>query len=84
MSLWKAPDIQTQALMTARAAMTDGQVDYTAFEAFDLGLGTGDDTLNVDDTLAGSTSTFDLGAYTRHVDTVFARLEALKEEPLHA
>jgi adenylosuccinate lyase len=29
-------------------------------------------------------ATFDLGAYTRHVDTVFARLEALKEEPLHA
>src|SRR5690349_7657559 len=29
-------------------------------------------------------STFDLAAYTRHVDTVFARLEALKEEPLHA
>ena len=29
-------------------------------------------------------SIFDLGAYTRHVDTVFARLEALKEEPLHA
>jgi adenylosuccinate lyase len=29
-------------------------------------------------------STFDLGAYTRHVDIVFARLEALKEEPLHA
>jgi len=29
-------------------------------------------------------STFDLGAYTRHIDTVFARLEALKEEPLHA
>ena len=29
-------------------------------------------------------STFDVGAYTRHVDTVFARLEALKEEPLHA
>jgi adenylosuccinate lyase len=29
-------------------------------------------------------STFDLTAYTRHVDTVFARLEALKEEPLHA
>ncbi|HEY3551886.1 MAG TPA: adenylosuccinate lyase [Gaiellaceae bacterium] len=29
-------------------------------------------------------SMFDLGAYTRHVDTVFARLEALKEEPLHA
>ena len=27
---------------------------------------------------------FDLAAYTRHVDTVFARLEALKEEPLHA
>ncbi len=29
-------------------------------------------------------SAFDIGAYTRHVDTVFARLEALKEEPLHA
>jgi adenylosuccinate lyase len=29
-------------------------------------------------------SVFDLGSYTRHVDTVFARLEALKEEPLHA
>jgi hypothetical protein len=29
-------------------------------------------------------STFDLAAYTRHIDTVFARLEALKEEPLHA
>jgi len=29
---------------------------------------------------------FDLGAYTRHVDTVFARLHALadKEEPVHA
>ncbi len=29
-------------------------------------------------------SIFDLGAYTRHIDTVFARLDALKEEPLHA
>jgi adenylosuccinate lyase len=29
-------------------------------------------------------STFDLDAYTRHVDTVFVRLDALKEEPLHA
>ena len=29
-------------------------------------------------------STFDMAAYTRHVDTVFTRLEALKEEPLHA
>jgi adenylosuccinate lyase len=29
-------------------------------------------------------STFDLAAYARHVDTVFARLHALKEEPLHA
>jgi adenylosuccinate lyase len=29
-------------------------------------------------------SAFDLGAYTRHVDTVFNRLKALKEEPLHA
>jgi adenylosuccinate lyase len=28
-------------------------------------------------------STFDLTAYTRHVDTVFARLEALKGEPAH-
>jgi adenylosuccinate lyase len=27
---------------------------------------------------------FDLTAYTRHVDTVFARLDALKEEPAHA
>ena len=29
---------------------------------------------------------FDLDAYTRHVDTVFARLRALteKEEPIHA
>jgi adenylosuccinate lyase len=29
---------------------------------------------------------FDLGAYTRHVDTVFARLSSLavKEEPVHA
>src|SRR5579884_716521 len=26
---------------------------------------------------------FDLAAYTRHVDTVFARLDALKEEPAH-
>jgi adenylosuccinate lyase len=29
-------------------------------------------------------SAFDLGVYSRHVDTVFARLHALKEEPLHA
>jgi adenylosuccinate lyase len=29
-------------------------------------------------------SAFDVATYTRHVDTVFARLEALKEEPLHA
>ena len=29
---------------------------------------------------------FDLDAYTRHVDTIFARLNALavKEEPVHA
>jgi adenylosuccinate lyase len=27
---------------------------------------------------------FDLAAFTRHIDTVFTRLEALKEEPLHA
>jgi adenylosuccinate lyase len=40
-----------------------------------------------DDEIAGRVdldSTFDLAAYTRHVDTVFARLHALKEEPLHA
>ena len=29
-------------------------------------------------------ATFDLSTYTRHVDTVFARLESLKEEPAHA
>ena len=29
-------------------------------------------------------SAFGLGAYMRHIDTIFARLEALKEEPLHA
>jgi adenylosuccinate lyase len=31
-------------------------------------------------------STFDLGHYTRHVDTIFERLHALntKEEPIHA
>jgi adenylosuccinate lyase len=29
-------------------------------------------------------ATFDLTAYTRHVDTVFARLETLKGEPAHA
>jgi len=29
-------------------------------------------------------SAFDLGAYTRHVDTVFARLHALEKEPAHA
>jgi adenylosuccinate lyase len=41
----------------------------------------------VDDEIASRVdldSTFDLAAYTRHVDTVFARLHALKEEPLHA
>jgi adenylosuccinate lyase len=27
---------------------------------------------------------FDLGAFTRHVDTVFERLRALREEPVHA
>ena len=31
-------------------------------------------------------SVFDLAAYTRHVDTVFARLHSIaaKEEPVHA
>ena len=29
-------------------------------------------------------ATFDLTSYTRHVDTVFARLESLKGEPAHA
>ena len=44
-----------------------------------------------DDEIAGRVdldTVFDLGAYTRHVDTVFARLHALvqsrKEEPVHA
>src|ERR671930_2493509 len=27
---------------------------------------------------------FDLNAYTRHLETVFSRLHALKEEPIHA
>src|SRR5256885_1502098 len=45
--------------------------------------------VRADDEIAGSIdldSVFDLGAYTRHVDTVFARLHALaaKEEPVHA
>jgi len=40
-----------------------------------------------DEAIAGRVdldSVFDLGAYTRHLDTVFARLHALKEEPAHA
>src|SRR5437763_88365 len=42
-----------------------------------------------DDEIAGRVdldTVFDLGAYTRHVDTIFARLHALaaKEEPVHA
>ena len=42
-----------------------------------------------DDEIAGAVdldAVFDLTAYTRHVDTVFARLHALaaKEEPVHA
>jgi adenylosuccinate lyase len=45
--------------------------------------------VRADDEIAGRVdlaSVFDLGAYTRHVDTVFARLHALaaKEEPIHA
>src|SRR5436853_1596756 len=45
--------------------------------------------VRADDEIAGSIdldSVFDLGAYTRHVDTVFARLISLaaKEEPVHA
>jgi adenylosuccinate lyase len=45
--------------------------------------------VRADDEIAGRIdldSVFDLGAYTRHVDTVFARLHALaaKEEPIHA
>src|SRR5436305_12621562 len=45
--------------------------------------------VRADDEIAGRVdlaSVFDLGAYTRHVDTIFARLEALtgKEEPVHA
>src|SRR5438067_2025281 len=45
--------------------------------------------VRADDEIAGRVdlaSVFDLDAYTRHVDTVFARLHALaaKEEPIHA
>jgi adenylosuccinate lyase len=45
--------------------------------------------VRADDEIAGRIdldAAFDLGAYTRHVDTVFARLHALadKEEPVHA
>jgi len=45
--------------------------------------------VRADDQIAGRVdldTVFDLGAYTRHVDTVFARLQALtgKEEPVHA
>src|SRR5438034_1556778 len=45
--------------------------------------------VRADDQIAGRVdldAVFDLGAYTRHVDTVFARLQALtgKEEPVHA
>ena len=45
--------------------------------------------VRADDQIAGRVdldAAFDLGAYTRHVDTVFARLQALtgKEEPVHA
>jgi len=45
--------------------------------------------VRADDEIAGRIdldAVFDLGAYTRHVDTVFARLHALadKEEPVHA
>jgi adenylosuccinate lyase len=40
-----------------------------------------------DDEIAGRVdldAAFDLGAYTRHADTIFARLNTLKEEPVHA
>jgi adenylosuccinate lyase len=44
--------------------------------------------VRADDEIAGRIdldAVFDLGAYTRHVDTVFARLHSLaKEEPVHA
>ena len=42
---------------------------------------------NIDRELAARVdldAVFDLGAYTRHLDTVFDRLHALKEEPVHA
>jgi adenylosuccinate lyase len=45
------------------------------------------DLCRADDEIASRVdlgATFDFDAYTRHVDTVFARLDALKEEPLHA
>jgi adenylosuccinate lyase len=31
----------------------------------------------------GLDAVFDLGSYTRHVDTIFERLEALRKEPAH-
>ena len=46
------------------------------------------DLVRADEEIAGRVDlaeAFDLGAYTRHVDTVFARLQSLapREEPLH-
>jgi len=45
--------------------------------------------VRADDEIAGRVvldDAFDLGAYTRHVDTVFNRLNSLaqREEPVHA
>jgi adenylosuccinate lyase len=43
--------------------------------------------LRADDAVAGRIdldAVLDLSAYTRHVDTIFERLEALRKEPVHA
>jgi Ca2+-binding RTX toxin-like protein len=37
-------------------AMTDGELDYTGFEALDLKLSTGNDVLNVNSTITGATT----------------------------
>src|SRR5436305_11920157 len=63
-------------------------VHRTAVRAWYEGLDL-PELVRADDEIAGRidlASVFDLGAYTRHVDTIFARLEALtgKEEPVHA
>jgi hypothetical protein len=54
----------------------DEELDFRELVRADDGIASRIDLDNV----------FDLGAYTRHVDTVFTRLNSLavKEEPVHA